>query len=207
MKKQLLIAAAGLALCALSASTAFATDTTDTIAEGTVPEACVSPAPPDGQDWPRDLGPARAPHTQEVVEDFPDCSEIDGLCIILTPGEDAEAPPGPSRSVHAAIPPDPCEGIDLACVIEIFGNPGEVLDVTGPARITHSPAIEVGPTTIVKISSECQDVLSESIAPVVTDPAVIPATGSNSGNIGMFAALLVGIGGTLVLTQRRLGRR
>jgi hypothetical protein len=199
MKKHLLIAAAGIAVCALSASTAFATDTTDTT-PSTVPVACVSPAPPDGQDWPRpDMGPARAPHTQEVVEDFPDCSTIDGICIILTPGEDAEAPAGPGRTVHVAAPLDPCEGTDLACVIEIFGNPGEVLDVTGPARITHSPAVPPAPTTIVKISSECQDVLSESIA--------IPATGSNSGGIAMIAALLVGIGGTLVLTQRRLARR
>ena len=205
MKKHLLIAAAGIAVCALSASTAFATDSTegtDTTIAG-VPTACVSPAPPDGQDWPPDnVGPARAPHTENVQE-LPDCSEIEGICIVLTPGEDAQAPGGPSRVIHRVAPEAPCQGTDLVCVFELIGNPGEVLP-SGPARITHSPAnvLPIEPTVIVDITQACQDVLSESIAPLP-----IPETGSNSGNIAMFAALLVGIGGTLVLTQRRLTRR
>jgi hypothetical protein len=198
MKKHLLIAVAGVAVCALSASTAFATDTT--VGTDTVPTACVSPAPPDGQDWPQNVGPARAPHT-ETAQELPDCSDIEGICIVLTPGPNAVEPNGPSRVIHRVAPETPCQGTDELCIFELIGAPGEVLPPGGPARSTHSPAnvLPIEPTVVVDISQACQDVLSESIA--------IPATGSNSGGIAMLAALLVGIGGTLVLTQRRFARR
>ena len=96
---------------------------------------------------------------------------------------------------------DPCAGVDPACVITMVGEkgpdgaPGSVL--TGPNRIAHSrpnyPA-EVW----AQIPQACQDVLSA---------VAIPTTGSDSGMLLQLAAVLVGLGSMILLTQRRFVRR
>ena len=223
MKRPLFTGAVVLAaaLC-LFPTVAGAVDvTTGQDSEGTtapvIPTDCISPSAPTGdpglpgQDWPHN-GPTRIAHRVSGAGVL--CSEVEGICVVLVKGEQGDpgpdaTPPGTAlgRGAQAAfgapldaVPIDPCAGIDPACVITMVGEkgpdgpPGSVF--TGPARVVHArPSI---PNTVwVEIPQACQDVLSA---------VAIPTTGSDSGVLLQLAAVLVGLGGLIVLTQRRFVR-
>ena len=185
-----------------------------------IPDDCISPSAPTGdtgdpgQDWPND-GPARITHRVSVSS--ADCSEIDGICVVLVkgpkgdPGPNATPPQTMLRGVNAVVGApqdevviDPCAGVDPACVITMVGEKGPDgppgtygTAAPGPGRIVHArPSI---PEEVwVDIPQACQDVLSA---------VAIPTTGSDTSMLLQVAATLMGLGGLIVLTQRRFARR
>lgn len=182
----------------------------------TIPDECISPSAPvgdpgaPGRDWPPDVGPARVAHRVSVSG--ADCSEIEGICVVLVkgppgnPGPDATPPPTMLRGIKAGLDVpqdevaiDPCAGVDDACVITMVGEQGPdgpAGSVTtfppGPGRAAHSrPSF---PAEVwVEIPQACQDVLSG---------LAIPTTGSDSTNILWIGVVLVSLGGVLLTTRR-----
>ncbi len=162
-------------------------DTTTTVYE--VPEQC----------WiEEDTGPARVVHGRAATEevDLPYCDEIEGICVeVVWPGDD-----GPARVAHrpaeeAEITGAPCVPIDPACEFTYYVEPP-----AGPSRSAHQSARPFGgvdDVLVVDIPEECQEALSQAFGP----------TGRESGTIAWIAALLVGLGGVLLVTRRAIAIR
>jgi hypothetical protein len=181
-------------VAALMPGVARATETTASeTTEGT-------PGPPT-QCWiENDTGPARIVHGRVITEKpviLPFCDEIEGICVeVVWPGSND----GPARIAHrpageSEITGVPCEPIDPACDFVYYVEPPK-----GPARAAHHsarPAYGGGQYITVDIPEECQEALSGGLVPA----------GSDSGNIVWLAALLVGVGGVLVITRRAIAIR
>ena len=146
-----------------------------------------------------DTGPARVVHgkvdTKYITPVLPDCEDVEGICVEVDwPGG------GPERIAHrpageSEITGVPCEPIDPACDFVYYVEPPK-----GPARAAHHsarPAYGGGQYITVDIPEECQEALSGGLVPA----------GSDSGNIVWLAALLVGVGGVLVITRRAIAIR
>jgi hypothetical protein len=167
----------GLIVASVAALTPTVVHATDTTATSEVPDKCmyqyVPPPSPDG--------PSRSVHY--TTYDYPNCEDVVGICVEMV------APPGPSRIAHSkAGEPAPCDPIDEACDIETLPP------YTGPARAVHQTQRngELPPRFEVDIPAECEEALSEALVPA----------GSESGTIVWLAALLVGLGGAMVITRR-----
>jgi len=177
-------------VAALMPAVARATETTGS-------ETTEGPPGPPTQCWIEDdTGPARIVHGRVITDKpviLPFCDEIEGICVeVQWPGGD-----GPARVAHrpaeeSEITGVPCVPIDPACDFVYYVEPPK-----GPARAAHQtarPAYGGGEYITVDIPEECQEALSGGLVPA----------GSDSGNIVWIAALLVGVGGVLVVTRRAI---
>jgi hypothetical protein len=147
-----------------------------------------------------DTGPARVVHgkvdTKYITPVLPDCEDVEGICVEVDwPGG------GPERIAHrpaeeSEITGVPCVPIDPACEFVYY-----VAGPKGPVRAAHQnarPAYGGGSQYItVDIPEECQEALSQAFGP----------TGRESGTIAWIAALLVGVGGVLLVTRRTIAIR
>jgi hypothetical protein len=161
-------------------------DTTTTVYE--VPEQCAI----DVELYP---GPARAAHQVTGDDSWIEwCYNIDGICVVIDYGGDG----GPARIAHRTSGgDDPCVPVGEACDFELEAD--DILDV-GPARRAHQPAARPAGDSyhyIFDIPEECQEALSQAFGP----------TGRESGTIAWIAALLVGVGGVLLVTRRTIAIR